>query len=107
MVEGGTGGGWRASPGEGPYGFCCPFELAKPSCRVRLVRERAEVRHVTRVDAVAERQLRALEESGHGLLRDVDHVIAEPATVRPALVVAAEHAHAADLPGRCRRERRG
>ena len=28
-------------PCEGPYGFCCPFELAKPSAGSLLVRERA------------------------------------------------------------------
>src|SRR5947208_9372302 len=61
------------------------------------VGEVAEVRHVVSVDAVTEGHLLALEEAGDRLLLDVDDVVAQPAPVREAGVVAAQHAHAADL----------
>src|SRR6185436_12123233 len=89
--------GARGPAAVGPLNVCSL--LRRLRVLVALVRgcdvgEVAEVRHVVAVDAVAEGHLLALEEAGDCLLLDVDDVVAEPAAVREAAVVAAEHAHA-------------
>ena len=80
-----------------------PLVLSKPALRIRDVREGSEEVPVVGVDAVAERELRPLEEAADGLLGDVDDVVTEAPAVRPALVVAREHAH----PVRVLRDRDG
>ena len=68
-------------------GFWTPFVLSNPLCgSATYGNEPRSV--VVAVDAVAERELRSLEEPAHRLLGDVDDVVAEPAAVRPALGVA-------------------
>src|SRR6185295_5497185 len=97
MAAAGAGGPARADPPPFRSGLLEPLRVGEALGRVGLVRERVERRDVAAVDAVAERDLVPLEEAGHHLLRDVDHVVVEPAAVRAAAVVAADHAHAADL----------
>src|SRR6476619_3821066 len=80
------------------------LRVLEPALRIGGVRERPEGAPVVAVDAVAERELRSLEEPAHRLLGDVDHVVTEPAAVRPALVVARENAHAIGLRGHRDRE---
>ena len=86
-------------------GLGSPLPLAKPDCGADLVREGREVRDVAAVDAVAELDLVPLQEAGHHALGDVDDVVAEPAAVREAAVVAADDAEAVDLARRGHRDR--
>src|SRR5262245_15187887 len=73
------------------------LRVVEPAERIRLVGEGLEQRDVVLVDAVAEREGMADQGAAHGPLADVDHVVLEPAAVRVAGQVAAEHAEALAL----------
>src|SRR5262245_58092017 len=68
------------------------LRVVEPGLRVGDVGEGRQELPVVGVDAVTERQLRALEEATDRLLGDVDDVVPEAPAVRPALRVACKHA---------------
>jgi hypothetical protein len=80
-----------------PEGRLLALLVGEARAGIRLVREHGQARAVRAVDAVAERYLLAHERAGYRLFGDVDDVVAEAPTVRPALEVPAEDAEPAEL----------
>ena len=76
---------------DGPRGTA--LRVLEACLWVRDVRERTEELPVVAVHTVAKRELRPLEEPAHGLLGDVDDVVAEASAVGPPLGVASENRH--------------
>ena len=87
----------------GCVGKGTPFVLSKPLNGSATYGNDVLVRHVVRVDAVAERQAVPDQHTADRALGDVDHVVLEPPAVRIAGKVAAEHAEPVDLADASRR----